>query len=72
MIIVIKLINCPKDKFKNNNPKCKSGSLVNSIKNLKIEYMIKKRPEITPGLFKKPKKTKFKIINSIMPSKNAS
>ena len=37
MIIVIKLINCPKDKFKNNKPKCRSGSLVNSIKNLKIE-----------------------------------
>ena len=31
------LISWPKDKLKNNNPICSSGSRVNSIINLKIE-----------------------------------
>ena len=45
------LIIWPIERLKRIKPICESGSLVNSIKNLNIEYKIKNNEEINPVLF---------------------
>ena len=68
----IQLIICPILKLKNKYPNCESGSLKNSIINLKNEYKIKKYPEIIPGIFLSLLNNKYKIINKTTPSNIAS
>ena len=68
----IQLIICPILNLKNKYPSCGSGSLKNSITNLKNEYKIKKYPEIIPGIFLSLLNKKVKIINKIIPSNIAS
>ena len=68
----IQLIICPILNLKNKYPSCGSGSLKNSITNLKNEYKIKKYPEIIPGVLLNLLNKILKITNRIAPSNIAS